>query len=327
MIVSRAPVRISLGGGGTDLPSYYSKFGGFLIAAGIDKHIYIAINRCFHERIRLSYSKTEIVDSVEQIEHKLFRESLTMMGIKTQIEIVSMADVPSNCGLGSSATFTVALLNGLHAYNRNYLGLHELAEKACHLEMEICHEPTGKQDQYMATYGGLTCLTFDHDGTVTVEPLKITHEKILELESNIMLFYTGIERSASDILRVQSEKSKQDDTNTLNRLHRIKEIGYETRRAFESGNLDAFGELLREHWDTKKKLSNKISDPFIDECYELALQNGAVGGKIMGAGGGGFFLFYCPKERGKLIHALESKMKLRYMPFRFDSEGAKIISN
>ncbi len=327
MIISRAPVRISLGGGGTDLSSYYSKFGGFLIAGGINKHIYIAINQRFHKSIRLSYSVTEIVDSIDRIQHKLFREALRHTKTDNHIELVSIADVPANCGLGSSSTFSVALLNGLHVFKRDFINLKELAEEACHLEIDICKEPIGKQDQYMAAFGGLTCLTFDKDGSVLVEPLAISNDKIIQLENNILLFYTGIERSASDILKVQSQKTEQNEDNTLKLLHKIKEIGLETRKAFERGDLNRFGELLDVHWNTKKKLSNKISDPHLDECYEFALKNGALGGKIMGAGGGGFFMFFCPNNPGHLIEVLEQKMNLTYMHFRFDFEGAKIVSN
>lgn len=327
MIISRAPVRITLGGGGTDLASYYSKYGGFLMAAGINKYIYISMNRRFKPSIRLSYSVTEIVNSVEEIQHKIFRNALEMLGVENQIEIVSIADVPANCGLGSSSTFTVALLNALHAYKREFVCLRDLAEEACNLEIHRCQEPIGKQDQYIAALGGLTCLTFEKDGRVIVEPLRISDEKLFELENNILLFYTGIERSASDILRKQSEKSKANDENTLTLLHKIKEIGLETRVAFESGNIDHFGELLNVHWETKRQLSNKITDPFIDECYELAMQNGALGGKIMGAGGGGFFLFYCPGSKSKLIEAMTEKAGLMQMPFRFDFEGAKIVAN
>ncbi|UCC39479.1 MAG: sugar kinase [Candidatus Aminicenantes bacterium] len=326
MIISRAPVRISLGGGGTDLSSYYSEFGGFLIAAAIDKYVFISVNRRFYESIRLSYSETEIVDSVDSIRHKIFRESLKKLDVDKQIELVSIADVPANCGLGSSSAFTVSLLNALHAYKRDFISLKDLAEEACEIEIDILEEPIGKQDQYISAFGSVTCLTFERDGDVLVEPIHMTNEKMMELENNIMLFYTGIERKASDILSSQNEKTKKRDESIVSTLHQIKEIGIETRTAFEKGDLGKFGELLDLHWRTKKKLSSKISDPFIDECYEIARKNGATGGKIKGAGGGGFFMFYCPREQSKLIEAMK-KQGLPFMHFRFDFEGAKILVN
>jgi D-glycero-alpha-D-manno-heptose-7-phosphate kinase len=326
MIVSAAPVRISLGGGGTDLASYYSKFGGFLITAGINKHVFICVNKRFDKSIRLSYSETEVVDSIDKIKHRIFREALRLLKIEKEIEIASIADVPANCGLGSSSSFTVSLLNALHAYKREFVSLKVLAEQACKLEIDILGEPIGKQDQYIAAFGGVTCLTFERDGNVIVEPVQMSSEKLIELENNILLFYTGIERKASDILSTQNEKSKTNDTSTLDRLHKIKEIGYETRDAFQKGNLNRFGELLDVHWQTKKKLSTKISDPFLDECYETAMKNGAIGGKVMGAGGGGFFMFYCPYQKAKLIASL-TNLGLVHMPFRFDFDGSRIMMN
>ncbi|MCB2225975.1 MAG: hypothetical protein KQH53_04790 [Desulfarculaceae bacterium] len=326
MIISKAPVRISLGGGGTDLASYYSRFGGFLIAGGIDKYIFICINQRFERSIKLSYSRTEVVESVDQIKHNIFREALRLSGVDNQVELSSVADVPANCGLGSSSSFTVALLTALRSYNRDFAPLGELAEEACRIEIDILGAPIGKQDQYMAAYGGVTALTFDTDGTVHVEPLKMPGGKLVELEYNIALFYTGIERSASDILASQNKKTLEDDEAIIERLHGIKQIGLETRRLFEKGDIDTFGDLLHEHWTTKKKLSKSISSPFMDECYEEARKAGALGGKIMGAGGGGFFMFYCPGTKAKVIQRLEA-MGLRYFPFRFDFEGAKIVAN
>lgn len=326
MIISRAPVRISLGGGGTDLASYYAKHEGLLIAGAINKYIYLSVNKRFDESIRLSYSKTEIVPSADQIEHRIFREAFRLLKINDGIEAVSIADVPANCGLGSSSVFTVSLLNALHHYKRDYITLEDLAEEACKLEIDILGDPIGKQDQYMAAFGGLTCLTFQKNGKVLVEPLHLPPQTINQLESNIMLFYTRRERSASEILSLQKENLKKDHSATLEALHHIKEIGLRTKVIFEKGNLDEFGKLLHEHWQTKKKLSNKITDPLIDECYDLALQNGALGGKIIGAGGGGFFLFYCPSNHQQLTKVLQAK-GLKPMPFRFEFEGAKIIAN
>ena len=326
MIISRAPVRISLGGGGTDLRSYYSKHEGFLIAGAIDKYIFISANRRFYDSIRLSYSQTEIVNSVDEIKHEIFKAALSFLNMDTNIELVSIADVPANCGLGSSSSFTVSLLNALHAYKKEFISQKQLAEEACHIEIDILGEPIGKQDQYISAFGGVTALTFERDGNVIVEPVRMTEEALDELERNILLFHTGIERSASEILSEQNEKSKRDEAAVIDTLHQIKNIGRETKKAFESGNLDRFGELLDVHWQTKKQLSQKVSSDFIDDCYEAALENGALGGKIMGAGGGGFFMFYCSEDQTKLTNALKEK-GLKPMRFRFDFEGAKILVN
>jgi D-glycero-alpha-D-manno-heptose-7-phosphate kinase len=326
MIISRAPVRISLGGGGTDLPSYYKKFGGFLVAAAIDKYIFISINKRFFSSIRLSYSETEIVDSVDQVKHRIFKEALRLLGFVNQVEIVSIADVPSNCGLGSSSAFTVSLLNGLHAYKREFVSLEDLAEEACRLEIDILGEPIGKQDQYMSALGGLCSLTFEKTGRVLVEPLHLPADKLMDLENNLSLFYTGVERKASEILSSQNDRTKSNDDAVISTLHRIKEIGRDSRRALERGDLDEFGALMDFHWQIKKGLSEKISSPHFDEVYATARRSGALGGKIMGAGGGGFFMFYSQNRKGRLIEALQ-RLGLSYTPFRFDFEGAKILIN
>jgi D-glycero-alpha-D-manno-heptose-7-phosphate kinase len=315
-----------LGGGGTDLKSYYSKYGGFLIAGAIDKYVFLSANKRFYDSIRLSYSQTEIVDSVDNIKHRIFREALKFLDRNNGIELVSIADVPANCGLGSSSSFTVSLLNALHAYKREFISQKQLAEEACHIEIDVLGEPIGKQDQYISAFGGVTTLTFEKDGNVIVEPVKLSEEAMDELERNILLFHTGIERSASEILSEQNEKSKKGEAEVIETLHQIKNIGLETKKAFENGDLDRFGELLDAHWQTKKHLSKKVSNGFIDDCYEIAMRNGALGGKIMGAGGGGFFMFYCGEEQAKLINVLKEK-GLKQMRFRFDLEGAKILVN
>ncbi len=327
MIISRAPVRITLGGGGTDLGSYYSKFGGFLIAAAIDKYVFISANKRFYDSIRLGYSQTEIIDSIDHIRHRIFREALRFIGINSGIELVSIADVPANCGLGTSSSFTVSLLNALHTYKRDFVTQKQLAEEACHIEINVLGEPIGKQDQYISAFGGITCLTFEKNGDVLVEPLRISDEALDQLESNILLFHTGIERSASEILFEQNEKSKRDDPNIILNLHRIKEIGLQTRQALERNNIDKLGELLHAHWETKKKRSQKMTDPFIDECYEVARKNGALGGKIIGAGGGGFLMFYCRNSDKPRLSEAMKKMGLRPMRFHFDLEGTKILFN
>jgi len=326
MIISRAPVRITLGGGGTDLKSYYSKYGGFLIAAAINKYVFIAANQRFYDSIRLSYSQTEIVNSVNEIKHRIFRETLKFSGVSNGIELVSIADIPANCGLGTSSSFVVSLLNALHTYKKDFITQRQLAEEACHLEINILGEPIGKQDQYIAAFGGVTCLTFEKNGEVIVEPLHISYEAVDQLESNILLFHSGIERNASEILSEQDEKSKKDAPEVIDNLHQIKEIGLETRKALERGDVDKFGELLHVHWETKKRRSQKMTDPFIDECYEVARKNGALGGKIIGAGGGGFFMFYCNNDKPRLYQAIK-KMGLKSMKFQFDPEGAKILAN
>jgi len=322
MILSRAPVRISMGGGGTDLASYYEKHGGFLLAASINKYVHIMLNKRFEDSIRLSYSKTEIVNNIKEIEHRIFRESLRFADIKKQVEIVSIADVPSNCGLGTSSTFTVALLSALFSYRRNHKTLTELAECACKIEIDILKEPIGKQDQYAAAFGGFNAYTFHKNGEVTVEPVNISEGAMMELQSNIFLFYLNKKRSAGDILKEQNKKTKDNNVDVVNRLHKIKEIGLHTRKIFEKNKIDEFGDLLHEHWILKKGLSSKISDAFIDEAYELARQNGAMGGKVIGAGGGGFLLFYCPKEKSKLISVMK-KIGLEPTWFTFEHEGVK----
>jgi D-glycero-alpha-D-manno-heptose-7-phosphate kinase len=324
MIISRAPVRLSMGGGGTDLPSYYKEYGGFLIATAINKYIYILLNKRFENSIRLSYSKTEIVDNIEKIEHRIFKEALKYTGINKQIELVSVSDVPSNCGLGTSSTFTVSLLNALFTYKKEYISLGKLAEAACEIEIDILKEPIGKQDQYASAFGGFNAYWFNKDGSVNVEPLNIREEVTLDLQNNILLFYLKKERSASKILEIQNKKSINKDSTTIERLHKIKEIGFNTKKVLESGKIDEFGEILHNHWLTKKGLSEKISDSKIDEIYEYARKNGASGGKVVGAGGGGFFMFYCPKHKSKLVTAM-SKFNLKPSFFYFEKDGVQKI--
>ena len=324
MIVSRAPVRLSMGGGGTDLRSYYEEHGGFLLATSINKYVHILLNKRFEEDIRLSYSKTEIVDDVSKIEHRIFREALRFTGVLKQIELVSVADIVTNCGLGTSSTFTVALLNALYGYKKRYAGVEKLAEDACKIEIDILGEPIGKQDQYASAFGGFNAYYFNKDGSVKIEPLNIREELLMELQSNIFLFYLNKNRSAGNILNVQNEKSKNKDKDTIERLHKIKDIGFYTKKILEEGKIDEFGEILHNHWLTKKGLSDKISDPFIDEAYELALKSGATGGKVVGAGGGGFLMLYCCKNKSKLVEAMK-KIGLKPMWFTFEFEGAKKV--
>ena len=326
MIMTGTPVRIPLGGGGTDLASYYSKYGGSLVAAAINKYIFVTVSKQFEDSIRIKYSRTEIVGKVEEIQHPIVREGLKLLGCGRALEITTIADVPARTGLGTSGSFTVGLLHALHSYKRESITRKALAEEACKIEIDILGEPIGKQDQYMAAFGGITCLTFDKDGEVTVTPLNISPGTIKKLERHIVLFYTGIRRQAADILSEQNEASEKDDKKVIESLHRIKKIGEEVKVVLECGNVHRFGELLDLHWQTKKNLSNKVSRPEIDRWYALARKNGALGGKIMGAGAGGFFMFYVEDDRNRLSRAMKGE-SLTEMRFKFDLEGSKVVIN
>jgi D-glycero-alpha-D-manno-heptose-7-phosphate kinase len=328
MIVTRTPVRIPLGGGGTDLPSYSGKYGGFLVSAAIDKYTYITVNpRKLDRLIRASYSKTELVESVDEVQHPLVREALRLTGIDGGIEVHSIGDVPGGSGMGSSGSFTVGLLNALHTLKREHVSAVTLAEEACHIEMDILGEPIGKHDQYLAALGGVTCLDIDRTGHVSAFPARISTDALEEFERSTLLFYTGIARKASEVLAEQNKSSQQDDPRVIANLHRIKEIGAEVLRALENGDLHRFGELLHEHWQSKKQLSGKISGDQIDRWYEVAREHGAVGGKIMGAGGGGFFMFYCEHQDKVRLRAALAGEGLLEMRFRFDLEGSKVLVN
>ena len=327
MMLSSAPVRFSLGGGGTDLPSYCNEHGGFLVAAAIDKYIYVSANKRFYQSILLKYSKTEQVDRIDDIQHPLFREAMRLTGVSDGIELVSIADLPANSGLGSSSSFTVALLNALHAYRREFVATEQLAREACQIEIDILKEPIGKQDQYISAYGGITAFTFEPGGEVTVERVPMKTEVIEDLEMNLLVFYSGIERKASDVLSEQRKTIASNKDDAVQRMHRIKALGYETKRILMSGSIDQYGDLLHEHWMNKRKLASNMTDGTIDEHYEAARAAGAVGGKLMGAGGGGFFMFYVrPESRRKVYEALVAR-GLRPLRFRFDFDGARISAN
>lgn len=327
MIITRTPFRIPLGGGGTDLPSYYGAYGGFVFSAGIDKYMYICVNQpIVDDLVRMKYSKTEIVQSVDQVQHELAREALRLLRFQNAIEVVSMADVPAGTGLGSSSCYLVGLLNALHTLKRDFISFQDLAEEACHIELDILKKPIGKQDQYMATFGGLTVLEISRDGTVAVKNAKVSRATIDDLEKNMLVFYTGVFRNSLDILAEQSRATKENDPVVVEGLHRIKEIGHRILEAFEMGDLTQFGLLMDNHWQTKKRISSKVSAPRLDELYELAKRHGALGGKITGAGGGGFFVFYCEDGGMQLRKALEGA-GLRQMRYRLDFEGTKVISN
>lgn len=327
MIVSRAPVRFSLGGGGTDLPSYSREHGGFVVAAAVDKFVFVCVARRFHDTIRLAYSESEIVDSVHQIKHRIFRAALQTTGLDKGLELHSLADVPANTGLGSSSTFTVALLNGLHAFKREFVPAEQLAKEACHLEIDVLKEPIGKQDQYIAAYGGISAMNFHPDGSVDVERLPIREEVIDELESNLVIYYSGIERAASTVLKEQARTIVENKDDAVQRMHRIKQLGYETKLVLVSGQIDKYGEMLHEHWMNKRKLASNMADSAIDEHYDAARKAGAIGGKLMGAGGGGFFMFYVRAADRRRVHDALAARGLRPMRFRFDFDGARIMAN
>ncbi|MEM3804071.1 MAG: hypothetical protein QXX17_06630 [Conexivisphaerales archaeon] len=330
MIISRTPFRLPLGGGGTDLPSYYSRYGGYVITAAIDKYMHIAVNRMFEDKIRVSYSVTEIVDSPEKIRHPVVREALKNTGIDRHIEIVSIADAPASTGLGSSGSFAVGLLNALYAYRGVHKTARELAEEACDIAMNKLKEPSGKQDEYIAAHGGIKVLEIAKDGHVDVKELKLDQEVISELEHNVLMFYTGIKRDASEVLREQqsrianSSKDEKNDEDVVERMHRIKSIGVEIGKALQNGELTRFGELLHEHWIAKRGVSSKMSNDRIDRWCEIARRNGAIGEKLVGAGGGGFLMFYCENGKHELRKALAAE-GLQEHRFRFDFTGSKII--
>jgi D-glycero-alpha-D-manno-heptose-7-phosphate kinase len=327
MIVSRAPVRFSLGGGGTDLPSYSREHGGFVVAAAVDKFVFVCVAKRFSEDIRLAYSESETVKSVDQLRHRIFRTALQMTNLTSGLELHSLADVPANTGLGSSSSFTVALLNGLHAFKREFVPAEALAREACRLEIDELKEPIGKQDQYIAAYGGISALTFRPDGSVEVERLPLREEVIDDLESNLVIYYSGVERAASSVLKEQAKTIVENKDAAVQRMHRIKELGYETKRILLSGQTDTYGEMLHEHWTNKRKLAANMSDSAIDEHYDAARKAGAIGGKLMGAGGGGFFMFYVRASDRRRVQETLAARGLRPLRFRFDFDGARIMAN
>jgi len=324
LIIARSPLRITLGGGGTDLPSYYREHEGFLVAAAIDKYVYVTVMRPFTEGIYLKYSQLEHVAAVGEVKHPIIREAIQMLDFRTpQVEITTLADIPAGTGLGSSGSFTTALLKSLCAHRKRHIHQEELAELACHIEIDRLGEPIGKQDQYIAAVGGITCFTFHKNDKVTAVPLKISMDTLFDLEDNLLLFFTGFSRSAGSILKDQNTKTKESNEDMLKNLHYVKELGYRSKEALEGGNAKLFGDLMHEHWEHKKRRSGGMSNPKIDEWYSLAMKNGAVGGKLVGAGGGGFLMFYA-HDRNKLRHTMASA-GLEEVRFRFDFEGSKVV--
>ncbi len=326
LIVSRTPFRLSLGGGGTDLPAYYTKFGGFFVSGAVDKYMHIVVNNRFEPGIRLSYSQTEIVSSIDQIRHPLVREALKLLELRDKLEIVSLADVPAATGLGSSGSFTVGLLNALFAHQKMVKTPEQVAEIACDIAMNRLHEPSGKQDEYSASLGGIRSYEIDTRGNVTARELDISESTLSELEYGIMMFYTGITRSAGEILGKQQAKVSEKEGDAVKRMHSIKAIGLESKKALESGDLRRFGELLHEHWLVKRGITDSMTTDRVDSWYSIARKNGALGGKLVGAGGGGFLMVFCQDGREKVRAALAAE-GLTEMRFRFDFEGSKVIYN
>ena len=332
MIITRTPFRITLGGGGTDLPSFYQHYGGFIFAMGIDKYMYVMTNPpTVDNKIRLHYSQTEIVNHVSELQHELAREALSLNRINEKLEVSSMADLPDGTGVGSSSCYLVGLLNALHHYRRDYVSLKKLAEEACHIELGVLKKGIGKQDQYMATFGGLTVLEIRADGYVKVRSIELGSGSIASLVANAHVYYTGLRRSAEEMLKDQNmamlSKANPQYEQVNESLCQIKELGYKTLDAIEQENFDRWGLLLDEHWQYKKRLSSKISLSAVDELYELVKKKyGVLGGKILGAGGGGFLLLYCPKEHKKLEQYMLS-LGMPRLHYTVEMEGSKVIAN
>jgi D-glycero-alpha-D-manno-heptose-7-phosphate kinase len=295
VIFSRAPLRISLGGGGTDLPSYYRDHGGFLVSGAIDKYIYLLTHTVFQKRYRMKYSETEEVDDPRDIKHPILRETIVRHWNGSPLEIASVADVPAGTGMGSSGAYTVAVLKALAMARRISITPGDLAEQACEIEIDILEEPVGKQDQYVSAHGGICAYTFEPDGRVQVEPLELTEQTLRKLRNNFLLFYTGEARSASNILAHQVRQTTRSDAEMVENLHRTKQMGYDSRRLLEAGDIEAYAELMHEHWENKRRRSPGMANERIDALYTLARRSGALGGKLVGAGGGGFLLVYAQR--------------------------------
>lgn len=330
MIIARIPFRVSLGGGGTDLPAYYRKYGGHLITASINKFMYVVLNQSqIDDKIRLYYRYTEIhgINELDKIEHNIIRETLKLHKISQALEIGSFAEIPAGTGMASSSAFTVGLITALNSLQHIYMSPKEVAEEACAVEIELVGKPIGKQDQYATVLGGINELLIDNLGKVTINPICLHPDTIFELENRFLLFYTGISRDANEILAEQSQKAKDNEQQATEAMHQIKTLGKEVKTALLTGDIDLFGMILNTHWEIKKRISGKMSNPQIDQWYKLALENGAIGGKIMGSGGGGFFLFCAKEGRRKGLKETMESLGLKYMDFRFEFEGAKIIAN
>jgi D-glycero-alpha-D-manno-heptose-7-phosphate kinase len=324
MIITRSPLRITLGGGGTDLPSYYRPHGGFLVSAAIDKYVYVTVIKPFVAGIFLKYSKLEHVQEPEQVEHPIIREAIKLMDFEIpQLEITTLADIPAGTGLGSSGSFTTALLKALHVYRRMMIHPDQLARLACEIEINRLKHPIGKQDQYIASYGGITCFSFHSDESVDTKPLALSSETLYDLEDNLLLFFTGFSRDSGSILEQQHTATLQSDPDMLQNLHYVKELGYRSQRALEAGKTALFGELMHEHWEHKKRRSSGMTNSHIDEWYDLGRRNGALGGKLVGAGGGGFLMFYA--EHRKRLRNSMARAGLEEVRFTFNFEGTQVF--
>jgi len=322
MIITRTPLRIAVGGGGSDLPSYYERFGSFFISAAIDKYVYIGINKTFTNEYNIRYSSQERTKEAGQIRHPIVREALKLHNLGP-LEIVSLADIPAGTGLGSSGSFTVGLLRAIYAHKREIVTTSSLAEEACHIEMNLLQEPVGKQDQYIAAFGGLTCFEIDRGGLVTVSPLPIASASMHDLEDHLVLFFTGYSRNASNLLADQKTKSDVSDDEMIKNLHFVVELGREIKKVLIAGDNRAFGSLMHEHWLRKRKRSSGMSNERIDRWYDAALANGALGGKLVGAGGGGFLLFFAEDQKG--VRETMLREGLEEVRFRFDFDGSTVL--
>jgi D-glycero-alpha-D-manno-heptose-7-phosphate kinase len=325
VIITRSPLRISLGGGGTDLPSYYLDHGGFVISAAIDKYVYITLHQTFFDDLILKYSRLERVRTLQEIQHPLIREALALADQDAKyLEITSMSDIPAGTGLGSSSSFLTALLHALHTQTKTVVPKQQLAEQACHIEIERLGEPIGKQDQYIAVFGGITSFEFRTNGSVEVTQLRLSNETLANLEDNLVLFYTGYTRSASEILRDQDKRSKQGDRSMIDNLHFVKKLGLESKSALEAGDLRGFAEIMHVHWQHKKERSQGMTNSTINDWYDLARNSGALGGKLIGAGGGGFLMFYT-EDKTRLRHVMR-EAGLREVRVKFDFQGTMLVT-
>ena len=326
MILVRSPLRITFGGGGTDLPSYYKLKEGFLISAAIDKYVYVSILKPFTKGFFLKYSEIEKVLDVNSINHPIIRESLKYICPKEdQIEITTLADIPAGTGLGSSGSFTVGLVKALHNYRKTHINQKDIAKLACEIEINKLNQPIGKQDQYASAIGGLTCFKFKKNDSVTIAPLLISNDTLFHLEDRLLLFFTGFSRSANDILDIQKKHTEANNEEMIKNLDFVKKLGFDSKIALETGDVDCFGQIMHEHWIRKKSRSGNMTNKKIDEVYDIALRNGAIGGKLVGAGGGGFLLFLANDPK-KLRNSIKN-IGLEEVRFKFDFNGTQTIVN
>ena len=322
MIIVRSPLRISIGGGGTDIPSYYQKNEGFFISAAINKYVYVTITEPFQKGIYLKYSQIEKTNNIKKIKHDIIREVLKDEIKKNKIEITTLTDIPAKTGLGSSGSFSTALIKAIYLFNQKKIGRRELAEKACDVEIKKLKLPCGKQDQYISVYGGISEFSIKKNGFVNIKNLKISNETTSKLENNLLLFFTGFSRDSSSILNEQNKKTIKNNKEIIQNLDFVKSLGHEIKKSLIKGNCDEFGKLMNEHWIYKLKRSRNMSNKTINEAYKYAIKNGALGGKLIGAGGGGFLLFYT-NNPNQLRNAFLKKFE--EVKFRFDYEGVKEI--